>query len=84
MVQSIFEKKTFQKFLHISINILLLELVNKIVFCSVLFCFQVLPEIYVKIVHRRQVHILLQKSYGREEKPTLKSKVVGTILKLHI
>ncbi|XP_026956304.1 LOW QUALITY PROTEIN: ataxin-3-like [Sagmatias obliquidens] len=34
---------------------------------------KVLPEIYVKILHRRQVHILLQKSYGREEKPTLKS-----------
>lgn len=39
---------------------------------------------HLKILHRHQVQILLQKSYEREEKPTLKSKVVGTILKLHI
>ncbi|XP_058596078.1 ataxin-3 isoform X21 [Neofelis nebulosa] len=36
------------------------------------------PEMCPKIFHRHQVHILLQKSYGREEKPTLKSKVVGS------
>nr|XP_034344099.1 ataxin-3 isoform X3 [Arvicanthis niloticus] len=36
------------------------------------------PELCVKIVHRHQVQIFLQKSCGREEKPTLKSKVVGT------
>lgn len=67
-------------------NIALFELVNKndCFFHSVSFCFQVVPEMYVKRFHRHQVHILLQKSYGREGKPTLKSKVVGTILKLHI
>uniref|UniRef100_A0A287D9J3 ubiquitinyl hydrolase 1 n=1 Tax=Ictidomys tridecemlineatus TaxID=43179 RepID=A0A287D9J3_ICTTR len=36
------------------------------------------PEIYLKIFPRHQVQILLQKSCGKEEKPTLKSKVVGT------
>ncbi|GAB5573108.1 ataxin-3 isoform X8 [Prionailurus iriomotensis] len=36
--------------------------------------FLVVPEMCPKIFHRHQVHILLQKSYGREEKPTLKSK----------
>nr|KAF6499120.1 ataxin 3 [Molossus molossus] len=34
---------------------------------------KVVLEIHLKIFHRHQVHNLLQKSYGKEEKPTLKS-----------
>uniref|UniRef100_A0ABI7XU55 ubiquitinyl hydrolase 1 n=1 Tax=Felis catus TaxID=9685 RepID=A0ABI7XU55_FELCA len=41
--------------------------------------FLVVPEMCPKIFHRHQVHILLQKSYGREEKPTLKSSSSSSI-----
>lgn len=50
-------------------------------FGPIFVCFQVVPEMHLKMCPRHQVHSWPQKSCGRGEKPTLKSKVVGTIFK---